>query len=180
MPAALTAGRASAGAELSEGQKGAPAGSQPAQMHPDGSGGDPSDFSSLQDKQAFVSLHDPFAFVKAAKGAESSNQRTGAQKATCLRFSPTLSSENIVITDNGFTTYATKTVGKGEMSSNAVIGSIGFNEGVHYWEIICPIFCNSIDFGVTSDPKNLTKQNTISEQFFSTTKRTVGIELNLV
>lgn len=30
------------------------------------------------------------------------------------------------------------------MNSNAVIGNIGFSEGVHYWEIICPIFCNSI------------------------------------
>ena len=30
------------------------------------------------------------------------------------------------------------------MSSNVAIGSHGFSEGVHYWEIICPIFCNSI------------------------------------
>ena len=30
------------------------------------------------------------------------------------------------------------------MNSNAVIGNTGFSEGVHYWEIICPIFCNSI------------------------------------
>ena len=30
------------------------------------------------------------------------------------------------------------------MGSNTVIGNIGFSEGVHYWEVICPIFCNSI------------------------------------
>ena len=30
------------------------------------------------------------------------------------------------------------------MGSNVVIGSTAFTEGVHYWEIICPIFCNSI------------------------------------
>ena len=35
------------------------------------------------------------------------------------------------------------------MSSNAVIGNTGFSEGVHYWEIICPIFCNSIGKSTT-------------------------------
>ena len=30
------------------------------------------------------------------------------------------------------------------MNSNVVVGNIGFSEGVHYWEVICPIFCNSI------------------------------------
>ena len=43
----------------------------------------------------------------------------------------------------GLTTYATSNA-TSEQANNAVIGSIGFSEGLHYWEIICPIFCNSI------------------------------------
>ena len=35
------------------------------------------------------------------------------------------------------------------------------------------------DFGVTCNPKKMTKNNTICDQFFSTTKRTVGIMLDL-
>ena len=37
-----------------------------------------------------------------------------------------------------------------------------------------------IDFGVTFNPKKMTKNNTITEQFLSTTKRTVGVKLDLV
>ena len=35
------------------------------------------------------------------------------------------------------------------------------------------------DFGVTYNPKKMTKHNTITEQFLSTTKRTVGVMLDL-
>ena len=38
-------------------------------------------------------------------------------------------------------------------------------------------FC--LDFGVTFNPGKITKLNTISEQFLSTTKRTVGVMLDL-
>ena len=36
-----------------------------------------------------------------------------------------------------------------------------------------------IDFGVTYNPGKMTKNNTITEQFLSTTKRTVGVMLDL-
>ena len=36
-----------------------------------------------------------------------------------------------------------------------------------------------VDFGVTFNPKKVTKNNTIWEQFLSTTKRTVGVMLDL-
>lgn len=164
MPAALTAAKTGAGSGPEEESKGPSAGSQPADIAgPKDLATPSSDFSPLQDLDAAVALHDPFSHLKVASEAESSNQASRANQADCLRFSPALSSDHVVITDNGLTTYATQQVGNGEMGSNAVIGTYGFSEGVHYWEIICPIFCNSIDFGVTYNPKKVTKANTISE-----------------
>ena len=58
-------------------------------------------FSSLQNLGAAVALHEPFARSKLGQEAESSNQAAQVGQANCLRFSPTLSSDSVVITDNG-------------------------------------------------------------------------------
>ena len=96
MPAALTIARDGAGAgqgpELVDGA----AGSQPA-----ASSNAPSDFSPLQTLNTAVAEHDPFARAKTGAAAESSNKSALVSTPNCLRFSPTLSSANVVITNNG-------------------------------------------------------------------------------
>ena len=57
------------------------------------------------------------------------------------------------------------------------MGNIAFTEGVHYWEIICPISTQNISFGITTKGKN---PQVYGETFLSSTKRTVGIHLDLV
>lgn len=100
MPAALLNANAGAGTGLNEERKGESAGSQTAADEP--TGAIPfSDFSPLQDLNAAVALHDPFSHMKVSEEAESSNQAPQMGQANCLRFSPTLSSDHVVITDNG-------------------------------------------------------------------------------
>ena len=100
MPAALIIANTGAGIEPKEERKGGPAVSHTAAIEPTG-GSSFSDFSPLQDLNAAVALHDPFAHMKVSEEAESSNQAPQMGQANCLRFSPTLSSDHVVITDNG-------------------------------------------------------------------------------
>ena len=72
MPAALTIANTGAGAGLAEERKGESAGSQIAELMPSGAA-QSSDFSPLQDLNAAVALHNPFANMKVGKEAESSN-----------------------------------------------------------------------------------------------------------
>ena len=51
-----------------------------------------------------------------------------------------------------------------------------FHEGVHYWEIICPISINNIHVGVISQG---TSPQIVTQDFVSSTRRTVGVCLNL-
>mmetsp|Transcript_25215 Transcript_25215/g.29632 ORF Transcript_25215/g.29632 Transcript_25215/m.29632 type:complete len:121 (+) Transcript_25215:445-807(+) len=103
MPAALAiaSGSAGAGSEPraeSTTTEGA-AGSQPAA--PTQNAVAPCDFSPLQDLDAAVVEFDPFAQAKTGEEAESSNKSAQVSQANCLRFSPTLSSSHVVITNNG-------------------------------------------------------------------------------
>ena len=99
MPAALTNSNAEAGStglsQSAEERKGEAVGSQ--------STGNStlSDFKPLQDLHAAVALHSPFAHLKMSEEAESSNQASYGGLANCLRFSPALSSDHVVITENG-------------------------------------------------------------------------------
>ena len=87
---------------------------------------------------------------------------------------------------------------------------MSFSSGIHYWEIICPITCQSIrklaphflsrslakffpflslfitfftflslEFGITSDPLNISDANSVAETFIATTKRTLVVQLDL-
>lgn len=101
MPAALMVANSGAGAGPNEERKGEPAASHTAARDPSGSDSSSSGFSPLQDLNAAVALHDPFAHMKVGEETESSNQAPQMGQANCLRFSPTLSSDHVVITDNG-------------------------------------------------------------------------------
>jgi len=51
-----------------------------------------------------------------------------------------------------------------------------FTEGVHYWEIICPISINNIHVGVISPGS---APQIVTQDFLSSTRRTIGVCLNL-
>jgi len=61
----------------------------------------------------------------------------------CLRFCPSNSSENIEISLSGFTARA-------QAANQVVRSNKGFYEGVHYWEIICPISLSTLQIGVSN------------------------------
>lgn len=96
MPAALTIATEGAGTGLSAEPVDEAAGS-----HPTASSTSPCDFSPLQDLNAAVAEHDPFARAMTGAAAESSNKSDRVSATNFLRFSPTFSSNNVVITNNG-------------------------------------------------------------------------------
>ena len=96
MPAALTVASAGAGSGPTEESKGEPTVNQTTGQEPASS-----EFSPLQDLSAAVALHDPFVHMKVSDEAESSNQSSQGGHTNCLRWSPTLSSDHVVITENG-------------------------------------------------------------------------------
>lgn len=90
------------------------------------------------------------------------------QEPDCLRFCPSNSSENVEISLSGFTVRA--------KSANQVARvNKSFFEGVHYWEIICPISLSTLQIGVS----NKSSKEELTQQFRTTTQRVVGVELNL-
>ena len=60
---------------------------------------------------------------------------------------------------------------------NYVICDQPFSQGVHYWEIICPVSVEHIQFGVTASTKQA--GFSVLQTFKSTTKRTVGVMLDI-
>ena len=44
----------------------------------------------------------------------------------------------------GLTAFALSKDNSAPFATSTVIGNMGFSEGVHYWEVICPIYCNTI------------------------------------
>jgi hypothetical protein len=49
------------------------------------------------------------------------------------------------------------------------------SEGIHYWEVICPIKTGGILFGITTKGK---EPISVTQTFHSTTARSVVVELN--
>ena len=61
---------------------------------------------------------------------------------------------------------------------------IGFNKGVHYWEIICPISCANIQVGVVKEGVSTVNANNAKlyelQLFRTSTPRVIGIKLDLI
>lgn len=51
---------------------------------------------------------------------------------------------------------------------------MSFKAGIHYWEIICPISCSGIEFGVVNKVTN----DYISAAFRTTTPRVVSMKID--
>jgi hypothetical protein len=80
-------------------------------------------------------------------GIESKFAARNRRQPQVMRFSPSLSSREVDISVSGFTARATQ--GTATARANMV-----FHEGVHYWEVTCPIRCTSIQIGVSSKGKD--------------------------
>lgn len=64
-----------------------------------------------------------------------------------MRFCPSLSTNEIDISVSGFTARALQ-------KDSTARANMVLHEGVHYWEVTCPIRCTSIQIGVFSKGKD--------------------------
>lgn len=87
-----------------------------------------------------------------------------------LRFSRGLSDQDI--SPSGLTAVCKS---KDTEKFSLYYSNITFKRGIHYWEIICPISCSGIEFGV----KNKETNEVIWVAFRTTTSRIVGMRLDL-
>jgi hypothetical protein len=67
-----------------------------------------------------------------------------------MRFCPSLSTKEVDISVSGFTARSLR-------GSTTARANMAFSEGVHFWEITCPIRCSSIQIGVSSKGKDTIK-----------------------
>ena len=68
-----------------------------------------------------------------------------------LHFKPLSSNSRLIISHAGLTVTATNS------DEELAIGSLGFSEGVHYWEIYCPLSCENLGVGVIKEGFSSTK-----------------------
>lgn len=52
--------------------------------------------------------------------------------------------------------------------------NVSFKSGIHYWEVICPVSCSGIEFGVVNKDTN----DWVSSTFRTTTPRVVGMKID--
>jgi len=86
-----------------------------------------------------------------------------------MRFDSTLSSPGLGISQSGLTVTSTD-------KSQKAICNVAMTEGIHYWEVQCPLKLQGLQFGVTTKGDN---PLSFTQTFHSTTERVVGVELNL-
>ena len=63
---------------------------------------------------------------------------------------------------------------KDHEKSSLYYSNLSFKVGIHYWEIICPISCSGIEFGMLNKDTN----DYISATFRTTTPRVVGMKID--
>jgi len=86
-----------------------------------------------------------------------------------MRFDPKMSSLGLEFSQSNLTV-------KSKDKLQRAICNTPLTEGIHYWEIICPIRLEGILFGITTKGEN---PISFTQNFQSTTERVVGVELNL-
>jgi hypothetical protein len=137
-------------------------------------------FRSMKEYEASVQVYD--TFKESSSAAQANPDEAVEQQSRCrgthsqiMRFSKTLSGNFVKISPDGLNVQSRS--GCKNTQGNHAIGDMGFSEGIHYWELICPVLCSGIEFGVTAglnDPAL-----TITQIIYSTSKRTVGVMLDL-
>lgn len=96
------------------------------------------------------------------------NIKATVTKPSVLRFAPAKSSGLLTFSPSGLTARSTG-------ASQQAVANLAYSEGVHYWEIICPVQCTSLSIGVIKDDMKTEQM----AQFRTTTPRTCGVELDL-
>ena len=95
-----------------------------------------------------------------------------------LHFKPLSSNSRLIISHAGLTVTATNS------DEELAIGSLGFSEGVHYWEIYCPLSCENLGVGVIKEGFSSTKPFNHNVglatlwQFRTSTPRIIGIKMD--
>jgi len=96
-----------------------------------------------------------------------------------LRFIPSKAGDKMSVTQFGHvvTNYSKK--------SQVATTNYGFSQGVHYWEIICPVKCTGIEVGVAkedssnSETKEEKEDEYVFFEFNTSTARIICIQLDL-
>lgn len=99
-----------------------------------GNSSDPSTNSQSQPAQATTE----------ESNVTSSNHQRRQARANFMRWCPVLSSPSTSISVSGLTA-------KAQDSPAIAKANMMFDEGVHYWEVHCPIYCHNMQFGVSSN-----------------------------
>ena len=66
--------------------------------------------------------------------------------------------------------------GADDLPNEIVISNKAFGDGVHYWELVCPLSCAGLQMGVVD--KNRATEHMTS--FRTTTPRVIGVELDMI
>jgi len=95
-----------------------------------------------------------------------------------LHFLPLSANSRLLISHSGLTVTATTS------DEEFAVANIGFKEGVHYWEINCPLSCENISLGVIKEGfhsnKPMNQNMTLASlwQFRTSTPRIIGIKMD--
>lgn len=106
-----------------------------------------SDLHRLEHEASTVELHQVTVDLRGENGDQADGKAELAPQfglGSMMRFCPVLSSSAADISVSGLSAKLSKGICLAK--ANMV-----FDEGVHYWEIYCPIHCQQIQIGVSSN-----------------------------
>jgi len=117
----------------------------------------------------------PIPQPSAPLSKESQNSKP---KNRSFRFSPSNSQPKLIISPSGLLVTCVS------IHEELAVADVGFESGVHYWEIICPKHCKNVHIGVIREGWSLTNlalnAPLLQAQTFKTsTPRVVGLRLDL-
>lgn len=106
------------------------------------------------------------------------DQDVKAKNALSLRFSPSTSQPKLLVSPSGLIVTCLS------IHEELAITDVGFESGVHYWEIICPKHCKNVHVGVIKKGWSITNpapNNSLlqAHSFKTSTPRVIGLRLDL-
>jgi len=106
------------------------------------------------------------------------NKQNNKPKPASLRFSPANSQAKLVVSPSGLIVTCFS------IHEELAIAEVGFESGVHYWEIICPKHCKNVNVGVIREGWSIansvvTNAKLQVHSFKTSTPRVIGLRLDL-